>query len=68
MNTTDTGNARRAAAAALVAFALLGLFAVWQGVSLAWIAVVVGAVGAVRVLWQPRRVTDAVEVPRDGER
>lgn len=66
MTAADAANSRYAAVIALVAVALLGLFAVWQRLPLGWIAVVIGVVGAVRLLWQQRGASAAGT--RDGHR
>ena len=66
MTAGDAASSRYAAVIALVAVALLGLFAVWQRLPLGWIAVVIGIVGAVRLLRQQRRASAAGG--RDGHR
>jgi hypothetical protein len=65
MTAADATSSRYAAVVALVAVALLGLFAVWQRFPLGWIAVVIGIVGAVRLLRQQR---GAAAETRDGQR
>lgn len=65
MTAGDAASSRYAAVIALVAV-LLGLFAVWQRLPLGWIAVVIGIVGAVRLLRQQRRASAAGG--RDGHR